>query len=81
MELVRCKILEMSIRYGEFGRRLGWGATIDLDQVVGSRTVDDTREDVTVRDLIRGREDCFEPAAEASPAAPQPPTTLDVDEG
>ncbi len=81
MELVRCTVNEISIRFDEFGQRIGKGGTVDLDRVVGRQPAqgDEPAREITVRDLLRGREECFEPAS-GSPSAEQAPTPLDVDD-
>jgi hypothetical protein len=79
MKLVKCKVLEMSVRHGEFGQRIGQGKVVDLDRVVSK---DAEGKPITLGDLVRGREDCFESADGDGPSAgPQlPPAPLDVDE-
>jgi hypothetical protein len=81
MRLVTCQLVEASLQYKEFSRGLGKGAVVDLDEVVGKRTVEDehgTREeDVILEDLLKGDDahpgllHAFEPVVEeSSPATP-----------
>ena len=80
MKAMKCKVLEMSVRHGEFGERIGNGKVVDFDRVVSHRETKTGRQPVTLGDLLQGREDCFEPVDAAPSNVHQPPTPLDVDD-
>lgn len=91
MKAMQCKVLEMSVRHGEFGERIGRGKVVDFDRVVSKRdaTLADenagiakrgTQVPITLGDLLQGREDCFEPVDAEPSAEHQAPTPLDVED-
>lgn len=82
MQWVRCRVAEISVRHGEYGERIGKGKVVDLDRVVShAKGAQGERVPVTLGDLVKGREECFEPAEGPQTAQPvAAPTPLDVDE-
>jgi hypothetical protein len=54
MRLMKCQLAEGSVSFGEFSKPLGRGAIVDLDEVVGHRTVDGTSEPVLLEELLVG---------------------------
>ncbi len=73
MDWVRARI-SGSLRYREFSREFGPGATLNLDQPVGETT---DGLPIRVRDLLAGRLECFSPV---DPVAPPLGPTVDVDD-
>jgi hypothetical protein len=74
MRQMKCLLPQASVSFGEYSRRLGKGAIVDFDQVVGQRTdADGHAVDVTMEDLLKGDAGtpgllhAFEPVEATSP--------------